>query len=141
MTKRTKADVAAKAKKIGPPPASAMAWNARALKHGLVGDPKPKFVEGQAIRFQIHGYWGDGFIRGVVSKGIVDIWIIQVLTFPGEPEALEKYPYPFSCITLPHTQIGPGVLCPLCKKAIVPPACQRCTPCYAKVRKAEYSSR
>ena len=62
----------------------------------------PEFTEGQVVAFDYDGkVKGTGRIRGLISRGIIDMWIIEVTEVTG----IDKTVYPWSCIAVAHPSL------------------------------------
>jgi len=61
---------------------------------------KPYFNEGEKVTWKVsESIFGTGVIRGLVSEGLLDFWIVEVFTGQG----LSAKSYPYTCISVPHT--------------------------------------
>ena len=67
------------------------------------GKIKPFYADGTAVFFDMGTVKGTGVIRGLASRHIIDMWIVEVKTSEG----LDKTYYPWSCIVIPHGSIIP----------------------------------
>lgn len=63
---------------------------------------KLQFKEGEHVSFNIgNGIEGLGVIRGKASEGLVDIWIVEIITLN-----IDRSEYPWTCCTIPHTLLS-----------------------------------
>jgi len=69
----------------------------------LTGKTKPFFAEGQKVTFDFGTMKGTGVIRGLASRHIIDMWIVEIKTAEG----LDRDYYPWSCIVMQHNIITP----------------------------------
>ena len=70
---------------------------AKCSKEGA-GRLNPTYNEGDRVAFNLGGAQGEGIIRGLASKSVVDLWIVEMTS--GN---VDKATYPYSCLTVPHT--------------------------------------
>lgn len=69
---------------------------------GIDGKIKPIYTEGQHVSFDFgNGVSGTGFICGLVSRHVIDFWIVEVVSLSTGT------PLNYSCISVQHTCIQP----------------------------------
>lgn len=69
------------------------------------GKIKPFYADGQEVTFDMGTVKGTGVVRGLASRHIIDMWIVEVKTAVG----LDRDFYPWSCIVMPHGMINKSV--------------------------------
>jgi len=68
----------------------------------LSGKIKPFYADGKKVNFDLGTVKGTGKIRGLSSRHLVDMWIVEIETAEG----LDKSYYPWSCMVIQHTALS-----------------------------------